>query len=110
MDADLDALATALYVRVDDAVKDDPSMAPWRPKVGIAPKLSDAELVTVAVMQAFVGLHLRDPLAALRPPTPAASVPVSARPSGLQQTTPWGRGADRHADPDAGGRHLGVDR
>jgi len=25
MDADLDTLATALYVRVDDALKDDPS-------------------------------------------------------------------------------------
>lgn len=55
MDADLDTLATALYVRVDDAVKDDPSLAPWRPAVGIAPKLSDAELVTVAVMQALLG-------------------------------------------------------
>src|SRR5260370_10778002 len=55
MDADLDTLATALYVRVDDAVKDDPSLAPWRPAVGIEPKLSDAELVTVAVMQALLG-------------------------------------------------------
>jgi hypothetical protein len=55
MDADLDTLATALYVRIDDAVKDDPSLAPWRPVVGIAPKLSDAELVTVAVMQALLG-------------------------------------------------------
>jgi hypothetical protein len=53
MDADLDTLATALYVRVDDALKDDPALAPWRPAVGIAPKLSDAELVTVAVMQAL---------------------------------------------------------
>src|SRR5204863_9978022 len=55
MDADLDTLATALYVRVDDALKNDPSLAPLRPVVGIAPKLSDAELVTVAVMQALLG-------------------------------------------------------
>src|SRR4051812_47889500 len=55
MDADLDTLATALYVRVDDALKDDPSLAPWRPAVGIAAKLSDAELVPVAVMQALLG-------------------------------------------------------
>lgn len=55
MDADLDTLATALYVRVDDALKDDPTLAPWRPKVGIAPRLSDAELVTVAVLQALLG-------------------------------------------------------
>ena len=55
MDADLDTLATALYVRIDDALKDDPSLAPWRPMVGIEPKLTDAELVTVAVMQALLG-------------------------------------------------------
>jgi len=36
-------------------LKNDPSLAPWRPVVGIAPKLSDAELVTVAVMQALLG-------------------------------------------------------
>ena len=28
---------------------------PWRPKVGIAPKLSDAELLTLAVMQVLLG-------------------------------------------------------
>ncbi|MCA1673236.1 MAG: IS982 family transposase [Actinobacteria bacterium] len=55
MDTDLDTLATALYVRVDDALKDHPELAPWRPAVGIAPKLSDAELVTLAVMQALLG-------------------------------------------------------
>ena len=55
MDADLDTLATALYVRVDDALKDEPDLVPWRPMVGIAPKLSDAELVTVAVLQALLG-------------------------------------------------------
>jgi hypothetical protein len=55
MDADLDTLATALYVRVDDLLKHDPGLAPWRPEVGIAPKLTDAELVTVAVLQALLG-------------------------------------------------------
>ncbi len=55
MDADLDTLATALYVRVDDALKDDPSLAPRRPTVGISPKLSDAELITLAVLQALGG-------------------------------------------------------
>ena len=43
MDTDLDTLATALYVRIDDALKDHPEMVPWRPKIGIAPKLSDAD-------------------------------------------------------------------
>jgi hypothetical protein len=38
--ADLDSLATALYVRTDDLLKATPDRAPWRPKVGIAPKTS----------------------------------------------------------------------
>ena len=36
MDADLDTLATALYVRTDDLLKAAPERAPWRPAVGIA--------------------------------------------------------------------------
>jgi hypothetical protein len=55
VDADLDTLATALYVTVDDLLQQAPHLAPWRPRVGIAPKLSDAELVTLAVMQALLG-------------------------------------------------------
>ncbi|HEY6708829.1 MAG TPA: IS982 family transposase [Actinomycetota bacterium] len=55
MDADLDTLATALYVTIDDLLKTAPHLAPWRPAVGIAPKLSDAELLTLAVMQALLG-------------------------------------------------------
>ncbi|WAX55110.1 IS982 family transposase [Jatrophihabitans cynanchi] len=55
MDADLDTLATALYVRVDDLLKTFPEQVPPRPRVGIAPKLVDAELVTLAVMQALLG-------------------------------------------------------
>src|SRR6266536_247942 len=55
VDAALDTLATALYVTTDDLLKTAPHLAPWRPAVGIAPKLSDAELVTLAVMQALLG-------------------------------------------------------
>jgi hypothetical protein len=55
VDADLDTLATALYVTIDDLLQRSPHLAPWRPPVGIAPKLSDAELVTLAVMQALLG-------------------------------------------------------
>ena len=55
MDADLDTLATALYVRVDDLLKSHPERVPPRPLVGIAPKLADAELVTLSVMQALGG-------------------------------------------------------
>jgi len=52
---DLDTLATALYARIDDELKASPWLAPWRPAVGIAPTLSDAELVTLAVMSALLG-------------------------------------------------------
>jgi len=55
VDADLDTLATALYVRVDDLLKMSPEQAPARPAVGIAPRISDAELVTLSVMQALLG-------------------------------------------------------
>ena len=51
----LDTLATALYVRTDDLLKESPQLAPWRPAVGITPRLSDAELVTLSVMQALLG-------------------------------------------------------
>jgi len=43
------------YVTVDDLLIDHPEWAPERPAVGIAPKLSDAELVTLAVIQALLG-------------------------------------------------------
>jgi hypothetical protein len=52
---ELDTLATALYVKTDDLLKESPYLAPWRPRVGIAPKLTDAELVTLAVLQALLG-------------------------------------------------------
>ena len=57
MDADLDTLATALYGRIDDLLKDRPELLPWRPKIGIAPKLSDAELLTLAVLQVLQGFN-----------------------------------------------------
>ncbi len=55
MDADVDTLATALYVRTDDLLKASPERAPWRPSIGIAPKITDAELITLAVLQALLG-------------------------------------------------------
>ncbi|KOG51578.1 transposase, partial [Streptomyces virginiae] len=55
MKTDLDTLATALYARIDDELKASPWLAPWRPAAGIAPTLSDAELVTLAVMSALLG-------------------------------------------------------
>ena len=50
MDADLDTLATALYVTIDDLVRNNPNLLPPRPRVSIDPQVSDAELVTMAVV------------------------------------------------------------
>ena len=55
MNPDLDTLATALYATIDDLLIDNPHWAPPRPRIGIAPKLADAELVTLAVIQALLG-------------------------------------------------------
>jgi hypothetical protein len=55
VDADLDTLATALFARTDDLLKESPHLAPYRPEIGIEPRLSDAELVTLSVMQAMLG-------------------------------------------------------
>jgi hypothetical protein len=40
-------------VTIDDALITNPD--PDRPAIGIAPQLSDAELLTIAVMQALLG-------------------------------------------------------
>src|SRR5690348_5127965 len=54
MDADLDTLALALYVKIDELLIAFPERTPWRPVVGIAPRISDAELITLSVMQALL--------------------------------------------------------
>jgi Transposase DDE domain len=55
MNTNLDALATEVYVTIDDVLLDHPDWRPERPKIGIAPKLNDAELLTLAVIQALLG-------------------------------------------------------
>lgn len=55
MTNNLDTLATALYVKIDDLLKAAPDLAPRRPAIGITPTLTDAELVTLAVIQALRG-------------------------------------------------------
>lgn len=55
MDTDLDTLATALYVTTDDLLRAHPERVPARPKGTIAPRTSDAEMLTLAVMQALLG-------------------------------------------------------
>jgi hypothetical protein len=55
VDANLDTLATAMYVKIDDELKMRPEMARCRPEVGLCLKLSDPELLTFAVIQPFLG-------------------------------------------------------
>lgn len=50
MDTALDTLATALYVEVDEFVTAHPELLPPRPRIGIKPQVSDAEMVTLAVL------------------------------------------------------------
>nr|WP_245712628.1 hypothetical protein [Micromonospora nigra] len=57
MHVDRDTLATALYVRIDDELKASPQLHRQRPQVGIAPRITDAELITLAVLQALLGHH-----------------------------------------------------
>ena len=55
MDADLDTLATALYVATDELMAAHPERVPERPTGGFPPLISDAEVCTLAVMQALLG-------------------------------------------------------
>jgi hypothetical protein len=52
---DIETLASALYVKIDDLLKGWPAVAPARPDGGIPPAVSDAELLTMAVMSALLG-------------------------------------------------------
>lgn len=55
MDADLDILATALYVRTDDLLKSFSERAQWRPAASISPGPGDANWLTLTVLQALLG-------------------------------------------------------
>lgn len=100
MDADLDTLATALYARTDDLLKASPQYAPWRPAIGICPRISDAELVTLAVMQALLGFvsetrwlrYARKHLTGLFPYLPGQPG-YNKRLRGLAATMTWLTGA-----------------
>jgi hypothetical protein len=52
---DIETLATALYVKIDDLLKEQPELAAARPAGTIPPTVSDAELLTMAVMSALLG-------------------------------------------------------
>jgi hypothetical protein len=77
-------------VRTDDLLKESPQIAPLRPAVGIAPQLSDAGLVTLAVLQALLGFtsearwirhagaHLGHPVPVPHPPATRKGEPGPA--------------------------------
>jgi hypothetical protein len=52
---DIETLATALYVKIDDMLKDWPDLRLPRPATTTPITLSDAELLTMAVMSALLG-------------------------------------------------------
>jgi hypothetical protein len=87
VNADLDDLAIALYVSIDDYLMTHPEISPERPEIGIAPKLSDAELITLAVMQALLGFtsearwvrHAHRHLTAMFPSLPATTSAYNKR-------------------------------
>ncbi len=66
MNPDLDTLATRLYVTIDDLLIDHPQWVPERPAVGITPKLTDAELLTLAVLQALLATRAKPASSATR--------------------------------------------
>jgi hypothetical protein len=72
----LNTLATALYVKIDDRLRDFPGLAPLRPQVGIKPTLSDAELVTLAVRSALLGFTSERRWLRYAPREPGGYVPV----------------------------------
>lgn len=55
MTQNLNSLARALYARTERLLKHHPDLAPWRPEIGFQPRLSDADLITLALMQAMLG-------------------------------------------------------
>jgi hypothetical protein len=88
-----------------DLQKAAPDRAPWRPVVGIVAKISDAEMVTLAVMQALLGhsseahwpRYARARLRHLSPDLPKHCLELIARAARLQQAA-----AAAGAPPSAG--------
>ena len=99
VDTDLDTLATAPYATCDDVLKSHPERVPARPVVGLQPVITDAELLTLAVMQALLGYTSEARVAALCPGDPAGYVPDPASAVGVQQ-----------AATEVGGRDVVADR
>jgi hypothetical protein len=57
VDKNIETLATALYVKIDDLLLAEPELAPWRPDGSPPLTVSDSELLTMAVMSALLGFR-----------------------------------------------------
>jgi Transposase DDE domain len=57
VDKNVETLATALYVKIDDMLLAEPELAPWRPAGCMPATLSDAEVLAMAVMSALLGFR-----------------------------------------------------
>lgn len=55
MENDLNTLATAVYVATDDYLNTHPDILPARPASGFPPRISDAELIVLSVMETLLG-------------------------------------------------------
>lgn len=55
MDNNLNTLATAVYVTTDDFINTHPHLAPHRPVAGIQPRITDAEMICLAIMETLLG-------------------------------------------------------
>lgn len=81
MDTDLDDLATALYVTCDDLLAARPERVAQGPPGAFTAVISDAEVLTLAVMQALLGYtserrwlrYVRTHLMGMFPTTPGQS-------------------------------------
>ena len=110
VDNDIETLAIALYVKIDDMLIGWPDLAPERPEGGIALTLSDAELLTMAVMSALLGFtserrwlrYVKKDLAGMFPRRIGQSGYNKRHAEGVLPVHP--------GDPDAGDGHVAVER
>ncbi|MFF4617860.1 hypothetical protein ACFY2E_18705 [Nonomuraea jabiensis] len=98
MTTEMNTLAPALYVKIDDQLIAFPDLAPERPHAGIQPRLSDAELVTLAVMSALLGFTSERRLVTRQPraqPLSGLMTCVTHRAQDVRNTSPSVGGVER---------------
>jgi hypothetical protein len=107
---DIETLAIALYVKIDDMLKKWPDLAPARPEGTIPPTVSDAELLTMAVMSALLGFTSERRWLRYVTKNLPRHVPAADRAVRVQQADPEGVLAVHPGDPDARDGHDAVER